>query len=145
MDMTDPHCHTSSIAVKCSAETAFSYVSDGLRHGDWTLGSMDRKAVGENLFSGTSMFDQAQRYVRLRTDTENFMVYADIGPSPERLIPKNIIRVTPGTNVGRGPNECVVTLMTWRAEGTTDSTWIQTCSSHDTEVFIIKNRLEARN
>ena len=52
MDISDPHCHTSSIAVRCSPETAFAYVSDGLRQGDWTLGSMDRKAVGDNLFTG---------------------------------------------------------------------------------------------
>ena len=142
MDMSDPHCHTSSIAVSCAAEAAFAYVSDGVKHSDWTLGSMDRKALGGDLFTGTSMFDRSQGYIRLRTDPENFMVYADIGPAPDRLVPKNIIRVTPGTNVGRGPNECLVTLMTWRAKGTSDQTWLQTCSSHDTEMFIIKNRLE---
>ena len=142
MDMSDPHCHTSSIAVSCSPEAAFAYVSDGVKHGDWTLGSMDRKALGDDLFTGTSMFDRSQAYIRLRTDPGNLMVYADVGPSPDRLVPKNIIRVTPGTNVGRGPNECLVTLMTWRAKGTSDPTWLQTCSSHDTEMFIIKDRLE---
>ena len=71
-----------------AAEAAFAYVSDGVKHSDWTLGSMDRKALGDNLFTGTSMFDRSQGYIRLRTDPENLMVYADIGPSPDRLVPE---------------------------------------------------------
>ena len=51
MDISDRHCHTSSLAVRCSAETAFAY-----------------------LFTGTSMFDRSQAYIRLLTDTEMFII-----------------------------------------------------------------------
>lgn len=37
---------------------------------------------------------------------------------------------------------CLVTLLTWRSAQTDDAKWKLTCVSHETEMFIIRNRLE---
>lgn len=142
MDISDPYCHTSTIAVECAAEAALAYLADGLKQGEWTLGSLDRKRLNEDLYSGTSLFDGSTLYVRIRPDAENFMIFYDIGRDPDELVPRNVIRVVPGPVVGRSAACCLVTLMTWRAQGTSDEQWLRTSVSHETEMFIIKARLE---
>ena len=39
--------HGSTIVVAVPAETAFAYLSDGLKQSDWALGSMQRERIGE--------------------------------------------------------------------------------------------------
>lgn len=142
MDISDQYCHTSTVEVRCGAGAAVAYLSDGIKQGDWALGSLDRKEVEKDLFTGTSLFDGGQMYIRIRVDSENSMIYYDVGRDPERLQPRNVIRVVPGPVVGRDANTCLVSLMTWRVAGTADAGWLQTCLSHETEMFIIKARLE---
>ncbi len=142
MDISDQHCHTSTIEVQCTAADALAYLSDGLKQGDWTLGSLDRKELEKGLFSGTSLFDGGQLYIRIRVDPANFMIYYDVGRDRENLQPRNVVRVVPGPVVGRDADVCLVSLMTWRTHGTPEAGWMQTCLSHETEMFIIKARLE---
>jgi hypothetical protein len=143
MDVTDRLCHTSSIEVNCPAEVALAYLADGLKQGDWTFGSWERRQIGDNLFAGTSLFDRRETFVRIRPDRANLLVYYDVGVDPGDLRTLNVIRVVPGTVTGRDPRGCVVTLMTWRTAQASDAAWLQLCASHETEMFIIKNRLEA--
>ena len=142
LDISDQYCHTSTIEVRCSAAKALAYLSDGIKQGDWTLGSLDRKEIEDGLFAGTSLFDLGRMYIRIRVDRENFMIYYDVGRDPEKLQPRNIVRVVPGSVVGHDDDICLVSLMTWRVDGTPEAGWLQTCLSHETEMFIIKARLE---
>ena len=57
--------HAASIEVAVPAETAFAYLSDGLKQGDWTLGSWNRENAGDGLFRGTSLFNGADTFVRI--------------------------------------------------------------------------------
>lgn len=59
------------------------------------------------------------------------------------LQPRNMIRVVPGVVVEKPEKSCVVTLLSWRPEGMLDDRWKLICVSHETEMFIIKNRLES--
>ena len=145
MDISDPYCHTSTIAIRCSAGKAFDYLADGVKMGDWTLGSQQRQALGNGLFSGVSIFDGRTLYVRLHPDRERLMIYCDVGGDPEQLQPRNLLRIVPGPVVGDGADICLVTLMSWRSVGASDPDWIKLCSSHETEMFIIKDRLERTN
>ncbi len=143
MPMLDPWCHSASIDVHTLAERAFDYLADGLKQGEWALGSVERKALGDNLYVGTSMFGVGQVYVRIQAHPELLTIHYHVGRHPGQLQPRNVIRVVPGPVVGRPAGHCIVTLLTWRAEGTADADWQRTCVSHETEMFIIKARLEA--
>jgi hypothetical protein len=134
--------HAASAEVAVPAETAFAYLSDGLRQGEWTLGSWNREQIGEQLFKGTSLFNGAETFVRITAHPEQLVVDYDVGPAPDRLLRINSARVTPGPAVGRPEGACVVTLMKWRLPTQDDAAWRQACVTFDTEIFMIKGRLE---
>jgi hypothetical protein len=134
--------HAASIEVAVPAEEAFTYLSDGLRQGEWTLGSWNRKLIGERLFQGTSLFDGSETFVRISADAENLLVDYEVGPALDRMLRVNSARAVPGPLVGRAEGTCVVTLMKWRVPSEDDARWRQLCVTFDTEIHMIKGRLE---
>jgi hypothetical protein len=134
--------HAASLEIAVPAEHAFAYLSDGLKQSDWTLGSWNREQVGENLFRGTSLFDGSDTYVRLHPSAETLVVDYDVGSSPERMLRVNSARVVAGPLVGRAESTCVVTLMKYRTPSQTDAEWERACVAFDTEIHMIKGRLE---
>ena len=60
--------HGSTVVVAVPAETAFAYLSDGLKQSEWALGSWQREKIGEQLFRGTSLFDGSEAFVRISAD-----------------------------------------------------------------------------
>ena len=145
MEVTDPHCHTCSCQVDVAARVAFDYLADGLKQSEWTFGSWNRRQVADDLFVGTSMFDDRDTYVKIDTDPNRFLIYYHIGPDPEHLQARNMVRVMPGIEIGRQPEICLVTLMAWRSTFMDDDRWKQLCVSHETQMFIIKSRLETQS
>jgi hypothetical protein len=143
MSFNDAYCHTASIDVNCTAEAALNYVADGIKQGEWALGSIEREQIGDGLFAGTSMFSSDKLFVRIRPDTHNNVVFYDVGTDQSDLRPRNIVHCVPGPVVGKPANTCIVTLMTWRGEAESDDAWFRKCVSHKTEMFIIKARLES--
>ena len=134
--------HAASAEVAVPAETAFAYLSDGLKQGEWTLGSWNREQIGEQLFKGTSLFNGAETFVRITAHPEQLVVDYDVGPAPDRLLRINSARVTPGPAVGRPEGMCVVTLMKWRLPTQDDAAWRQASVTFDTEIHMIRGRLE---
>jgi hypothetical protein len=138
----DTSCHSSTIQVNVEAVVAFDYLKDGVAQGDWALGSMQRRKIGDDLYSGTSIFSGAELFIRIDADSSRFTIYYHVGFDLDDLQARNMVRVIPGTVVGRTDAECLVTLLTWRSENVDEDKWKLTCVSHETEMFIIKNRLE---
>lgn len=138
----DTYCHSSSIEVQVPVMIAFDYLSDGVAQGDWTLGSMQREKLEENLYSGVSMFDGAKLIIRINADRENHVIYYHVGPDVDKLQPRNMVRILDGDMIGKEEGSCLVTLLSWRNHAADEQRWKMTCVSHETEMFIIKNRLE---
>ena len=136
--------HASTAEVAVSAEEAFAYLSDGLRQSDWALGSMRREQIGDRLFRGTSLFDGSETFVQVSPDPAALLVDYEVGPSRERMLRVNAVRVVPGPLVGRPEGTCLVTLMKWRTPSQTDEEWRRACVTFDTEIHMIKGRLELR-
>ena len=134
--------HAASIEVAVPAETAFAYMSDGLKQGDWTLGSWDREQLAHGLFRGTSLFTGSETYVRITAHAEQLLVDYEVGPSRESLLRLNSARIVPGPAVGRPEGTCLIALTKWRAPGEDDTGWQRGCSAFDTEIHMIKGRLE---
>jgi hypothetical protein len=138
----DVRCHSSTIQVNAPTDVAFEYLSDGVAQGDWTLGSMNRRKLGDNLYSGNSIFDDAELFVRIDVDADRLMIYYHVGMDIEDLQPRNVVRIVSGKMLGENEDSCFVTLLSWRSALADDNRWKQLCVSHETEMFIIKNRLE---
>ena len=140
--MIDPHCHSSSIMVERPAEMAFELMSDGLKQGQWAWGSLNRTEVEPGLFCGTSTFTGKPTFVRLNVDRARLQVDYEVGPSREAMQFRNMSRVVPGELLRMGPDQCVVTLLTWRLATQSDAEWIQFGTIHEAEMFLIKGLLE---
>ena len=125
-----------------AAEAAFAYLSDGLKQGEWTLGSWGRERVSEGLFRGKSLFDGSETYVTISADPGALLIDYFVGPAPDRLLRVNSVRVVPGPLVGRPEGTCVVSLMKWRTPSQDDGAWRRACITFDTEIHMIKGRLE---
>ena len=96
----DVRCHSSTIQVNAPTDVAFEYLSDGVAQGDWTLGSMNRRKLGDNLYSGNSIFDDTELFVRIDADADRLMIYYHVGMDIEDLQPKNVVRIVSGKMLG---------------------------------------------
>ena len=145
MTTTDPFCHTASIEVDVPALQAFEFMADGMKQGKWALGSWDRAAPKDGVFKGTSLFSGEKTYVRIETDAQNYIVYYDVGasPDPAKMARRIMARIVPGPVVGMDEENCIVSLIAWRVEGMSVRRWHQLCVSHETEVLMIKHQIES--
>ncbi len=134
--------HAASIEIAVPAETAFAYLSDGIKQGDWTLGSWGREQIGDELFKGTSLFTGGDTFVRITPHPEQLLVDYDVGPALDRMHRVNSARAVPGPLVGRAGGTCVVMLAKWRLPEEDDAEWRRGCATFDTEIHMIKGRLE---
>jgi hypothetical protein len=134
--------HAASIEIAVPAETAFAYLADGLKQGDWTLGSWNREQIGDDLFRGTSLFDGTDTFVRITSYPEQLLVDYDVGPAPDRMRRVNSARAVPGPLLGRVEGTCVVMLAKWRLPWEDDAQWRRARATFDTEIHMIKGRLE---
>jgi hypothetical protein len=134
--------HAASAEVAVSAERAFAYLADGLRQGEWTLGSWNREQIGEQLYKGTSLFTGAETFVHISADAEHLLVDYEVGATPNALFRVNSARAIPGPAVGRPEGTCVIALMKWRLPTEDDEQWRRGCVTFETEIHMIKGRLE---
>jgi hypothetical protein len=144
VDISDRYCHTCSCAVDAPARQAFNYMADGIKQGEWTFGSWDRRQVGDQLFVGRSMFDDKETFIRIDADEERLVIYYGIGEDPEHLQMRNMARIVRGQDLGWEDSRSLVTLLAWRSAFMNDDRWKQLCVSHETQMFIIKARIEAQ-
>jgi hypothetical protein len=119
-------------------------MADGIKQGEWTFGSWDRRQVGEQLFVGRSMFDDKETYIKIDADEERLVVYYRIGEDPGRLQMRNMARIVRGPDLGWEDGRSLVTLLAWRSAFMSDDRWKQLCVSHETQMFIIKARIEVQ-
>ena len=143
MRLTDPYCHTTSIDVEVPAEVAFDFMADGMKHSTWAFGSANRRRIEGNLFLGTSMYSGNDVYVRIVPDPERLIIDFEVGYEPENLLPRIMARIIPGTSINRESGICLITLISWRAEGMSDSRWHRLCVSHETQMYLIKHMIES--
>jgi hypothetical protein len=141
-DYQDAYCHTASIEVAATPEAAFGWMCDGLRQGEWALGSLKREAVGDGLFRGVSWFDDGDTYVRITADRERLMIHYEVGRSADALQPRTVARVVPGPVAGLPGDRCVVTLMVWRDLSVPEDRWRQQCIVHKAEMYRIRHLVE---
>ncbi len=134
--------HVASVEIAVPAEQAFAYLADGMKQGEWALGSWNRRPVGGGLFAGDSLFDGSELLIRLDATPELMLVEYHVGRSADALAPLVWGRVVPGPVVGLDGAHCVLTLVIWRSAADSDENWELLGHTFPTEVRMIKGRLE---
>lgn len=141
MRLDDALCHHATVAVAAPAERALAFMADGLKLGTWALGCWNTRAIGEDLFAGTSLFDGSEGFVRLVVDRALLQVDYHVGAAPDRLAHMNTARVIPGATLGRDPASCVVTLLAWRPAAMSEAVWNRIRITHEAELLLIQSWL----
>jgi hypothetical protein len=142
MPPDDPNSHTASIHIDVAPERAFEFMASGMEQTHWALGSWNRREVGDGVFTGKSLFDGRQLFIRLESSREHLLVDYYTGPSPQELRRAVMARIMPGEYLGRDPNSCVLALTTFRSDRVSPEAWARTYHAFKTEVHLIKGRLE---
>lgn len=136
------HAHSASVAVDVSPRIAYDFLADGMNQSYWALGSLGRERLGPDTFVGTSMFDGSQEYIKLRPNPDELLVTYFVGASPDSLHQMVESRIIPGSELGRPADSCIVTNTVWRSEGLDDEAWTLMYHLWNTEVNLIKGKLE---
>jgi hypothetical protein len=133
---------SASIEVPVPAEVAFAFMADGMKQSHWALGSMNRRALGNNVFVGRSSFDGSDLYVRVDAFPELLLVDYSVGAAPDALLPAVEARVRRGEWLGRDAARSVITMTVWKWPGATDEEWQLHFHLWPTEMHLIKGAIE---
>jgi hypothetical protein len=142
MPPDDPHAIAASIEVSVPAEAAFAFMADGMKQNHWALGSMNRRALGDNLFVGQSSFDGTDLYVRIDSFPDLLLVDYSVGPAPDDLLPAVEARIRRGEWLGRAAAVSVITMTIWKWPDATDEEWQLHFHLWPTEMHLIKGAIE---
>ena len=135
------HCTTAVCDV--TAEEAFAFLADPARIGSWALGCWDARPLGGGVVSGTSLFDGSTTYARVDGDPQRLAADFAVGPEPDELVHRISARVLAGAPLGFEA-ECLVTLLAWRPAAMDDERWARLTASHETEILLLRGRIEGR-
>jgi hypothetical protein len=141
MSTDDQNAISASIEVPVPAETAFAFMADGLKQSHWAMGSVKRRALGDNLFVGESSFDGSALYVKIASHPDLLLVDYATGPSPDALLPEVEARIRRGEWLGRAPSVSVITMTLWKSPGATDEEWRLHHHVWPTEMHLIKGAI----
>jgi len=140
--MTHPDCaHIASTLVSVPVDFALDRLSDAGFVGGWSLGSMGLAPVAPGVFKGISLFDGSEAHVDIRIHRDLGLIDYGVGAADLR-VPRIFIRVTPGTVLGHAEGECLITMTALRMAGSDGNRWARTCTTHETEILLIKAQLE---
>ena len=140
---TDVASHIASVAIDTAPDVAFGYIANPRHFGEWSLGGFHVKEITRDSYSGHSLIDGQALHVRIEPDPARGLIHFWTGPAPERLRNLILARIVPGEMADLGPQSCILSLISWAPASMTPARWRQLCAAHETEMFILKNRIEA--
>lgn len=139
---SDGEAHLAAATVAVPADFALARLSEAVFVGQWALGSMGLVPSGQpNVWRGRSLFDGSDAHVEIAAHPELGLIDYHVG-TIERRSPRIMIRVVSGSVIGLDASHCRVSLIAWRAVGAAGAIWMRTCTTHETEVLLIKAQLE---
>lgn len=109
----------------------------------WILGLWNCREMAPGLFTGASLFDGGQGWVRVVVDGARGQVDYLVGGTPETLVARIRANVIEGALLGHAAGTCLVTLEAWRTGDMSDERWARLMHTHETEIELIRAQLEA--
>ena len=134
--------HIAAALVSVPVDFALVRLADAGFVGGWSLGSMGLTPVAPGVYRGVSMFDGSAAHVDIRPRSDLGLIDYGVGTVDLR-VPRIFIRVTPGPMLGYSEGECLILLIALRMAGSDADRWARTCTTHETEILLIKAQLEA--
>jgi hypothetical protein len=134
--------HCVSALCDAPAADAFAYLADAERIGEWALGCWDARPADADVVRGTSLFDGAATFVRVKPAAESLTVDFEVGDEPDHLVRRIAARVVGGDDLGGDARRSLVILLAWRTDSMDDGRWERLVAAHDAEVLLLRERIE---
>lgn len=135
--------HIASIVVSCAAQDVFARMGDAHNLHRWSFGTWKTEMRADGLVHGTSLFDGASILVRIDKDEARLLIDYHLGPEPRKLVPRIQLRMVPGSHVGLGDDQSVLTFIAWRSEAMDDERWRRLTAAHEMEAVLVKSLIES--
>lgn len=135
--------HITSAVVNAPADGVFARMADVKNLHRWSFGTWKTEIGADGLVRGTSLFDGSNIHVRIDADEKRHIIDYHLGIDPQKLVPRIQLRVVPGTHVGLGDEQSVLTFIAWRSETMDDDRWRRLTAAHEMEVVLIKAMIES--
>jgi hypothetical protein len=134
--------HCVSALCDAPARTAFSYLADSSRLGEWALGCWEAEPTGNGVVRGTSLLDGGATYARVVPVEDALTVDFEVGAEPERLVRRISARVVAGGDVEQDSDRSLVMLLAWRTASMDDERWHRLAATHEAEILLLRGRIE---
>ena len=140
--MDDRHAHICSVAIDRSAAAAMSFLADPEKLSSWAVGMGETTVHPGGAIEGAFPGTGAPIWARIDADPGRGTVLFHVGPDPDSLVPRIMVRVVPGSVLERDPGSCVVSLVAWRQEAMDNARWEGLKSGHESEILDLKRLIE---
>ena len=141
--MDDGHAHICSVAIDRPAAAAMSFLADPEKLSSWAVGMGETTVHPGGAIEGASPETKQPIWARVDADPERSIILYHLGPDPDSLVPRIMVRVLPGTVLGSDPESCVVSLVAWREKAMDDARWEDLKSGHEREILDLERLIES--
>lgn len=141
--MDDGHAHICSVAIDRSAAAAMSFLADPEKLSSWAVGMGETTVRPGGAIEGAFPGTGAPIWARIDADPGRGTILFHVGPDPDSLVPRIMVRVVPGCVLGSDPESCVVSLVAWRQEAMDGARWESLKSAHEREILDLKRLIES--
>lgn len=144
MQLQDDAFHIASIEIEAKADDAFAFMADARNISQWALGAWTTLEATETSSCGASLIDSALCYIRLEADPQARVVHFHTGGSWAELTKVIICRIKDNDSRRATTPSCLLSIEAKRPADMSAPRWRQLKAAHEVEIFILKNRIEAR-
>ena len=141
--MEDRWAHICSTAVDRPAADAMAFLQAPEKLASWAVGLGEARVHPDGTVEGAFPDTGEPIWAKIDADPERATILFHLGPDPDSLVARIMIRVVPGTVLEGDPQSCVVSLIAWRQAGMDEARWAGLRSGHEAEILELKRLIEA--
>ena len=141
--MDDGRAHICSVAIDRPAADALEFLADPERLSSWAVGMGETTVHPDGTIEGAFPETRQPIWARIDADPGRGTILFHLGPDPDSLAPRIMVRVVPGSVLERDPQSCVVSLLAWRQAFMDDARWGGLTSGHESEIRELKRLIES--
>ena len=141
--MDDGRAHICSAGIDCPAGAAMAFLLAPENLSSWAVGMGETTIHADGTIEGAFPGSMRPIWARIDADPGRSTIHFHLGPDPDSLVPRIMIRVVPGSVLEGDPRSCVVSLIAWRLDTMDDARWEGLKTGHEREIRQIKRLIES--
>ena len=141
--MDDGRAHICSVAVDRPAAAAVGYLADPGKLSAWAVGMGETTVHPDGTIEGAFPETKQPIWARIDAEPDRSTILYHLGPDPDSLVPRIMVRVVAGSVLGLDPGSCVVSMIAWREAAMDDARWEGLKAGHESEIHEVKRLVES--